>query len=88
MPIRFVAFDVGEVLIDEIRLWGEWADWLGVSRLTLSAALGAVIAEGRHHLDAFAPLRPGFDMAVARGGRGPARGKLRRPADREPGRTA
>jgi FMN phosphatase YigB (HAD superfamily) len=66
MPIRFVAFDVGEVLVDETRLWGEWADWLGVSRRTFSAVLGAVIAEGRHHLDAFELLRPGFDIAVAR----------------------
>jgi HAD superfamily hydrolase (TIGR01662 family) len=66
MPIRLVAFDVGEVLVDETRLWGEWADWLGVSRLTFSAALGAVIAAGRHHLDTFELLRPGIDIAAAR----------------------
>ena len=53
MPIELVAFDVGEVLVDETRLWGEWADRLGVSRLTFFAALGAVIAEGRHHLAVF-----------------------------------
>jgi hypothetical protein len=39
MPIRFVVFDVGEVLVDETRLWDEWADRLGVSRLTFSAVL-------------------------------------------------
>lgn len=66
MPVRLVAFDVGEVLVDETRLWGEWADWLGVSRLAFGAALGAVIADGRHHLDAFELLRPGFDIAAAR----------------------
>ncbi len=35
MPIRAVCFDVGETLIDETRHWGEWADFLGVPRLTL-----------------------------------------------------
>ena len=49
MAIELVAFDVGEVLVDETRQWGEWADRLGVSRLTFAAALGAVIAAGRHH---------------------------------------
>jgi HAD superfamily hydrolase (TIGR01662 family) len=66
MPVGLVAFDVGEVLVDETRLWGEWADWLGVSRLTFAAALGAVIAAGRHHLEACQMLRPGFDIAAAR----------------------
>jgi FMN phosphatase YigB (HAD superfamily) len=66
MPIRLVAFDVGEVLVDETRQWGEWADRLGVSRLTFAAALGAVIAAGRHHRDVFDMLRPGFDLAAAR----------------------
>ena len=44
MPIRLVVFDVGETLVDETRMWGEWADWLGVTRLAFFAALGAVIA--------------------------------------------
>ncbi|HYU11674.1 MAG TPA: HAD family hydrolase [Stellaceae bacterium] len=66
MPIRLIAFDVGEVLVDETRQWGEWADRLGVSRLTFAAALGAVIAAGRHHRDVFDMLRPGFDLAAAR----------------------
>ena len=66
MAIELVAFDVGEVLVDETRMWGEWADWLGVSRLTFFAALGAVIAEGRHHGEVFERLRPGFDLAAAR----------------------
>jgi FMN phosphatase YigB (HAD superfamily) len=66
MAIELVAFDVGEVLVDETRMWGEWADWLGVSRLTFFAALGAVIAEGRHHGEVFERVRPGFDLAAAR----------------------
>jgi HAD superfamily hydrolase (TIGR01549 family) len=66
MAIELVAFDLGEVLVDETRMWGEWADWLGVSRLTFFAVLGAVIAEGRHHGEVFARVRPGFDLAAAR----------------------
>jgi len=66
MAIELVAFDVGEVLVDETRMWGEWADWLGISRLTFFAALGAVIAKGRHHGEVFERVRPGFDLAAAR----------------------
>jgi hypothetical protein len=49
MALKAVFFDVGETLIDETRDWGEWADYLGVTRLTLFAALGAVINRGQHH---------------------------------------
>jgi FMN phosphatase YigB (HAD superfamily) len=61
--IQAVFFDVGETLIDETRQWGEWADWLGVSRLTFFAALGAVIARGEHHRRVFEIVRPGMDLA-------------------------
>jgi HAD superfamily hydrolase (TIGR01549 family) len=44
---------VGETLIDETRIWSLWADVLGVPRLTLHAALGAVIARGGDHRDVF-----------------------------------
>ena len=27
--VKAVAFDVGEVLVDETREYGTWADWLG-----------------------------------------------------------
>ena len=46
MNVRAVFFDVGETLVDESRMWGEWADWLGVPRFTFFAVLGAVIARG------------------------------------------
>jgi len=39
MPVRLVAFDVGEVLVDETRMWAEWAGRLGVTRLTFAARL-------------------------------------------------
>ncbi|MBV9447267.1 MAG: hypothetical protein JO345_15400 [Streptosporangiaceae bacterium] len=32
-PVRAVWFDVGEVLINETREYGAWADWLGIPRL-------------------------------------------------------
>jgi FMN phosphatase YigB (HAD superfamily) len=64
--VRMVAFDVGETLIDETRHWGEWADWMGVPRLTFFATLGMVIAARRHHRDVFQVLRPGFDHDAER----------------------
>jgi len=66
VTIRLVVFDVGETLVDESRMWGEWADWLGVTRLTFFAALGAVIAARQHHHQVFALVRPGIDLARER----------------------
>ena len=59
--IRGVVFDVGEVLVDETRMWSDWADRLGVPRHTFSAVFGAVIARGRDHRETFPLLVPGFD---------------------------
>ena len=64
--IQAVIFDVGETLVDETRAWGEWADWLGVPRLTFFAALGGVIERGLHHRRVFEELRPGIDLARER----------------------
>src|SRR6266849_10596813 len=66
MSIRLVVFDIGETLVDESRMWGEWADWLGVTRLTFFAAFGAVIAARQHHNEVFALVRPGIDLAHER----------------------
>ncbi|MGH7292877.1 MAG: HAD family hydrolase [Myxococcota bacterium] len=79
--IRAVIFDVGETLVDESRSFGEWADWLGVSRLTFFGALGSVIERGLHHLQVYQDLRPGFDLAAERERRlraGPAPGRIGR----------
>lgn len=62
MPIRAVWFDVGEVLVDESREYGSWADWLGVPRHTFSAVFGAVIARGQDYRQIFQHFRPGFDL--------------------------
>lgn len=73
--IRAVFFDVGEVLVDESRLWRCWADWLAVPPPVLFAALGAVIARGEHHRRAFDLVRPDlapFDVAAARRARAAA----------------
>jgi HAD superfamily hydrolase (TIGR01549 family) len=64
MRIQAVFFDVGETLIDETRQWGEWADWLHVTRLTLFAALGVTIERGEHHRRVFDLVRPGVDIAA------------------------
>jgi HAD superfamily hydrolase (TIGR01549 family) len=66
VPIRAVWFDVGEVLIDETREYGAWADWLGVPRHTFSAVFGAVIARGQDYRDVFQVFRPGFDLDAER----------------------
>lgn len=63
-PLGAVAFDVGETLINETRLWSRWADRLGVPRLTFLGVLGGVAALGRPHRDAFQIVRPGFDLDV------------------------
>jgi HAD superfamily hydrolase (TIGR01549 family) len=62
--IRTVVFDVGETLVDETRHWSEWADWLGVTRLTFCAAFGVVIERDWHHRRVFDLVRPGFDYAA------------------------
>jgi FMN phosphatase YigB (HAD superfamily) len=63
MPlIRAVVLDLGETLLSEDRMWGSWADWLGVPRLTFSAVLGAVIERGQDYREVFGLLRPGFDF--------------------------
>jgi FMN phosphatase YigB (HAD superfamily) len=62
--IRAVVFDLGETLVDETRHWGEWADWLGVTRFAFFAAFGAVVERGWHHRRVFELVRPGFDYAA------------------------
>ncbi|UJW36686.1 hypothetical protein L3Q67_25585 [Saccharothrix sp. AJ9571] len=64
--IEAVFFDVGEVLVDETREYGTWADWLGVPRHTFSAVFGAVIAQGKDYRETFQVFEPGFDLAVER----------------------
>lgn len=69
MVIKAVFFDIGETLVDETRQWFSWADWLGVPRLAFAAALGATIAQGRHHRRVFDTFRTGFDLKAAEAAR-------------------
>jgi len=62
VAIRAVVFDVGETLVDETRIWSEWADWLGIPRLTFLGVLGGAIARGGDHRDPFRILRPDLDV--------------------------
>jgi HAD superfamily hydrolase (TIGR01662 family) len=64
--IEAVFLDVGEVIIDETREYGTWADWLGVPRHTFSAVFGAVIARSRDYRETFQYFRPGFDLDTER----------------------
>ncbi|WP_316528284.1 HAD family hydrolase [Kitasatospora brasiliensis] len=61
--LRSVVFDIGETLTSDTRYWGDWARWLGVPTHTMSALVGAVLAEGRDNADAIRILRPGVDIA-------------------------
>lgn len=61
---RWFVFDVGEVLVDETRVWTTWAEVLGVPPFTLMATIGACVAGGGDHRQAFALL--GFDDWAAR----------------------
>jgi FMN hydrolase / 5-amino-6-(5-phospho-D-ribitylamino)uracil phosphatase len=49
------------VLVDETRVWSVWADLLGVSPFTLSAVLGAAIAQGEDHHLAFPHVAPNVE---------------------------
>ena len=62
-PIDAVCFDIGETLIDETRQWGEWADFLGVPRLTLFATLGMTMWRGQPHRRVFEMFRPDLDFS-------------------------
>ena len=56
-----VVLDVGEVLIDETRVWSIWADILGVSPFTFAAVLGAAVVQGQGLEAAFGHVAPNID---------------------------
>lgn len=63
--VRAVAFDVGETIISEARLWTRWAERLGVRPFDFFAVLGSLIERGRPHQDVFEYFSPGFDLRAA-----------------------
>lgn len=60
--VSAVVLDVGETLVSDRRYWADWADWFGIPRHTLSALVGAVVAQGRDNADALRLIRPGLDV--------------------------
>ncbi|MFJ7070196.1 HAD family hydrolase [Streptomyces sp. NPDC101115] len=62
--MKCIVFDIGETLVRDDRYWALWADWLGVPRHTVSALVGAVVAQGRDNADALRLLRPGIDIGA------------------------
>jgi HAD superfamily hydrolase (TIGR01549 family) len=70
--IAAAVFDVGEVLVNETREYGMWADWMGVPRHTFSSVFGGVIASGRDYRETFQVFQPGFNLAAEREARAAA----------------
>jgi HAD superfamily hydrolase (TIGR01662 family) len=64
--IDAVVLDVGETLVNETRIFGTWADWLGVPRHTFAAVFGAMIVQGHSIRETFRCFRPDFDLAAER----------------------
>ena len=62
LVISTVAFDIGETLIDETRIWSRWADRLRVPHLAFMGVLGGLAAQGRSHREVFEFFSPGFDL--------------------------
>ncbi len=62
--IETIVFDVGETITRDDRYWASWADWLAVPRHTLSALVGAVVAQGQDNAEALRLARPGIDIAA------------------------
>ncbi len=58
-----VVLDIGEVVIDETRVWTVWAELLGVSPATLMAVLGAAVSQGGDHEDAFPHVAPNVEWS-------------------------
>jgi len=58
-----VVLDIGEVVIDETRVWTVWAELLGVSPGTLMAVLGAAVSQGGDHHDAFPHVAPNVEWS-------------------------
>jgi len=59
-----VVLDIGEIVIDETRVWTVWAELLGVSPGTLMAVLGAAVSQGGDHTDAFPHVAPNVDWSA------------------------
>ena len=66
MPIRAVFFDVGETLVDETRLYRDYAMRMGVSYEYFLEKIEEGMALREPVRNIFARVKPGFDFAAAR----------------------
>jgi HAD superfamily hydrolase (TIGR01549 family) len=60
----WVCLDIGETLVEETRVWTNWADLLGVTPLVLMGAIGASLATGGSHGDALARFDPAWTERI------------------------
>ena len=66
MPIRAVFFDVGETLVDETRLYRDYAMRMEVSYEYFMEKIEEGMARRESVRNVFATVKPGFDFAAAR----------------------
>ena len=66
MPIRAVFFDVGETLIDEHRLYRDYAMRMGVTYEYFMEKIEEAMARREPVRNVFAAVKPGFDFKAAR----------------------
>ena len=66
MPIHAVFFDVGETLIDEHRLYRDYAMRMDVSYDEFMAKIEAAMARREPVRNVFDAVKPGFDFKAAR----------------------
>lgn len=69
MPIRAIFFDVGETLIDEQRLYRDYAMRMDVSYEHFLERIEAAMARREPVRNVFAAVKPGFDFKAARAAR-------------------
>jgi HAD superfamily hydrolase (TIGR01662 family) len=53
LPIKAVVFDLGEVLVDETRMWSAVAQYVGIPEFTVYATLGGMIERRESHRSLF-----------------------------------
>jgi FMN phosphatase YigB (HAD superfamily) len=69
MPIRAVFFDVGETLIDERRLYADYAMRMGVTYEFFMERIERAMRAREPIKNVFAAVKPGFDFKAARAAR-------------------
>lgn len=66
MPIRAVFFDVGETLVDEQRLYRDYAMRMEVTYEFFMERIEAAMADRQPVRNVFSAVKPGFDFKAAR----------------------